>query len=414
MKSHFRLVLLMGLFALPCSCTEPSTSKTLQVQASSDKNWKEAQKYLTDSGFGRKVLEESLVNHKNPYSAIRLENYTDDKWGALPIWNPRVRPVRPSDLGKHPPKPDDSWKRLNLEEFDWNEETVVKFGQDVFFNYPVALRQYMIEPLRSKESPNIYGLWQTKDRVGGLMWIEVPGGVFPATTCSTCHAGKDKTGKLHAGAPNHRIDNGRIRQHFAGANSEYGRWGPGRADVNNDGVFNPSVIADLRPLRFQPFLQRAALIKNSIPALAVRFETGIITGGTRRHFRPPRKAMVALAHYLWQLADSLPEPPSGKGKQIFKRECASCHSGPGLNGAPVPMAKVGTDRSVVRAKSRFTGSMQLPSLRGLGNRRLFFSSGSVRSLEDLLDPDRTPPGHTFGTKLSDEEKQLLLHHLKAL
>jgi len=210
-----------------------------------------------------------------------------------------------------------------------------------------------------------------------------------------------------SGLGNGAFNLGRMMDDYYGVVSANRRWGPGRVDITPGGLENPTTLPDLRPLRFQTHIHRSASVRNSLLGLAIRLETGMIvsSGGV---VRPPRELVLAMAFYLRGLGETLPELGPGPGRLVFDRECARCHVPPALSGPPTPIAEVGTNPIVGESPIRRTGFYQTPSLRGVGDRALLLSDGSVRDLPSLIDPARQTPGHPYGFALSDEERAALL------
>jgi hypothetical protein len=229
--------------------------------------------------------------------------YREDRWGALPEWNPRVRRVRPSDLGNGRPVADFTWQSLDLPEV-WDKGTLIELGARTFTTFPSQISTAMLTALEEPGAPARYGLWQTEDWVGGLLWVELPDGVLPAFSCATCHASLDARGKMVWGLPNYDFDLGRALDDYQRTRTSNRTWGPGRVDVTLDGIVNPTVISDLRPVRYQSHLQRAATIRNSLMALALRLETNSITV-TGRVVRAPRLSVLANAVFIYELATLL-------------------------------------------------------------------------------------------------------------
>jgi hypothetical protein len=200
-------------------------------------------------------------------------------------------------------------------------------------------------------------------------------------------------------------------------------WGPGRLDVSTSEGSEPVRIPDLRPTRFQRQLQADATVaQRDLIALAIRIETLIITAheGT---IRPPREVALALAAFVWSLSDSLPAaaqgPETERGSAAFERSCAGCHRPPGFTGPPIRIEVVGTDPVHGRSPERGTGSYEVPSLRGVGDRGLLLHDGEVGSLDALLDPARhgSPTGeggHRFGLTLGAEDRRALVDYVHRL
>lgn len=373
-------------------------------------------RYVAEPDYRRDVLVRSLVNPDNGYSALRLERFTEETWGALPVWNPRVRPVRASDLGAGRPPPDPSWAPIDLD-VAWEDAALTSLGARAFTDYPAQVEPALMVALEDADGPERFGLWidgEGDARVGGLVWAETPGGVQPAFTCASCHATPAGDG-LVLGAPNHAIDYGALLDASHGdAHTSAGRWGPGRVDVTPDELSNPTVIADLRAVRFQERLNRAATIDNDVMALTARLETAVITNSGQA-VRPPRELAFALAWYLWGLGDDLATPDwDSPGGAVFQRECGSCHRGDGLAGPPIALSAIATDATVGESPWRGTGSYQTTSLRGVASRGRLLAGGGVPSLEALVDPSRAEGGHRYGYGLDDADRAYLLAFLRDL
>lgn len=369
--------------------------------------------YVNSPEARRAALEKSIVNSENRYSKRRLQNYTETGWGALPRWNPRVRPVLTRDIGGPVPRPDSQWRTVMPDDLPWTEKGISSLGEDAFHNFPMQVAPFLRAALDHPDNPERYGLWRSGDRVGGLVWVSLPGGVEPALTCSSCHARTDEAGRVSPGLANGAFDFGRMVDDFHGMVSETRRWGPGRVDVSPDDLENPTAIPDLRAIRFQTHLNRAATLRNSPIGLSVRVETGMVvaSGGV---VRPPRELAFGIALYLWGLGDRLPELGGGRGRQVFDRECASCHIPPSLAGPPILISKVGTNPIIGESPIRRTGYYQTTSLRGMGDRALMLADGSVRDLPAIVDPARRAPGHEYGFDLDPVERAALVSLLEDL
>jgi len=285
----------------------------------------------------------------------------------------------------------------------------------MFTRFPAQLERSMMPILRDKDGPSRYGLWQTADSVGGLVWVALPGGVYPALSCSSCHGSVDGSGKLRPGVPNHRIDLGKAKDDYTRRKTLYSTWGPGRVDIAADGQDNPVVIADVRAVRFQPYLHRTANVKNSLVALALRVETGLIAAH-RNAVRPAREDAFALAYYLWSLGeDSDTEAPMHhRVRPLFERHCATCHQGRSHAGKPVAAGSIQSPVAGMPSAARGTGEMQTVSLLGVSDRQRLLYGGEAEGVDGLLDPNRTQGGHYVGKKLSEAERRALKEYLEAL
>ena len=313
------------------------------------------QRYLGERSYRRERMAASLINPSNDYSRLRLAHYAAD-WDALPEWNPRVA------AGAETPA------ALDL--------TDPQLGEHAFFRYPVQLWAKAPPGARS------------------LVRVDAAGGVVIAATCATCHS-TERNGAAVIGLANEAIDLG---------------WGPGRVDVSTTDGSEPQRIPDLRPVRWLSHLHADATVTQpDVVALAMRLETLLITAHNQT-VRPPREVTLALARYLWSLGPTS-DPPAN---ETFDAHCGGCHPAPAFSGAPVAIERVGTDPAVGRSRDRGTGFYRPPSLRGVRDRALLLHDGSVRSLEELLDPARTTPGHHFGSKLPAAERAEIIAYVRSL
>jgi mono/diheme cytochrome c family protein len=397
---------LSGLVLLVSACSAP-------VEAGTTSDVERGRRYDESEEFRRETLIASLANRSNGYSRLRLERYLPDQWGALPIWNPGIRVVSEGDIGRG--KPASDFAALEIESVPWEEGPLLELGRRAFYEYPVQLMPFTAVALADVHAPEHYGLWSAEGRLGGLVWAALPGNaVSLSVTCSTCHT-TARGGQLLTGKNNAELDIGLMASDFRG-DAANRVWGPGRLDVTNDDSDNPAAIPDLRPVRYQAQLQRAATVNNDLIALAIRTETLIITS-LGETVRPPRKLAFALALFLWRLpnvASRLADESSENGARSFEQRCASCHRPPSYSGPPVALELIGTDPLVGASSERGTGAYRVPSLRGVGDRRPLFASGSVRDLEELLDPTRSAAGHPFGLDWESSQRTDLLHFLETL
>lgn len=383
--------------------------------------------YLTSSTARRATLVASLVNPNNGYSRLRLEHYDTGKladWSLLPEWNPRVDVIAASEL--------DAGVNANAPvkgaALDLTSSTL---GEDAFFRYPVQLVPGVAIAAASRESFARFGFWTDDTRgAGGLVHVELPGGKQSlGYTCATCHAAP-RNGQLVIGVGSETINLGSLAASMApfaptSQLATWLSWGPGLNDVTTPNGVEPVRIADLRPVRWLTHLHAdASVAQNDLASLAVRVETLIITS-QGNSVRPPREVALALARYIWSLADTLPPaPPSDDaGAALFQGHCAACHTLPALTGAPVPLAAVGTDPVVGRSADRGTGFYRVPSLHGAGNRGAYFHDASVGSLAEVLNPARVNPdyaggrrrgpvpGHTYGLDLDDTSRAALIAYV---
>ena len=405
--------------------------------ANRDRN---AARYLRDRTFRRSALVASLVNPDNAYSRARLARYAtgnDRDWDRAAVWNPRVVAVRSGDLGGRDLSAADPGQRLVADpnqELLPDDATLRQLGELAFFNYPVQLAPTFA---LNNEMVARYGLWVDARRgVGGLVFAEMADGTRRIEfSCATCHADRFD-GQLLTGVPNGHVDIGKMYAdagESAGgspaASAGYRAWGPGRVDVTTADGGVPERMADLRPIRWASHLHYdATLRQQGVVSLAIRIETLIITSKNGA-LRPPRIITLALAVYLWSLADTLPPVPRAAtaGASLFDKHCADCHAGPDLGGGPVSLAVVGTDPVLGRSPERGTGAYRAAALRGMAARATLLHDGTLADVSSLLDPRRLDAsyldgargpgpvrGHPFGLELDAAERRALVAYLRLL
>lgn len=211
-------------------------------------------------------------------------------------------------------------------------------------------------------------------------------------------------------------------------------------------LFFPPRIPDLIGVKDRDYLGATGLHRNGGAGDLMRYavlETGIDGYSQYGEFRPagalPEPGtlerlsdaqLYALAMYIY----SLKPPPNPNrleknkaakaGQKIFEREgCPSCHPAPLYTDNKLMTADaIGTDPRLTTRTRRATGSYRVPSLKGLWFREPLEHGGSAATLEAWFDPVRLrqdrqiPPlkGHTFGLKLSFEDKQALFEFLNTL
>ncbi|MEO8874953.1 MAG: hypothetical protein ABI461_05135 [Polyangiaceae bacterium] len=343
--------------------------------------------YLNDASFRRDALVRCLVNPQNGYGTKRLTHYDSGDardWSRLPESNPQVAVLdQHGNFGPSQP--------LDLSAED--------LGEQAFFRYPVQQINSADASVAGAESA---GFWSDAQHgLGGLVRITYDSGLsVTALTCSTCHSHQTPSG-LTIGAPNATLDLG---------------WGPALLDVTTDDGNEPVMISDLRPVKFLTYLHHDGNVKQrDLTTLAIRIETLIITSHAQAS-RPPREIALALARYVWSLANALPAPPaaSSPGGKVFANACGNCHApDDGFTGPPVAIAAVGTDAALGLSSERGTGNYRVPSLRGVGTRSPLLHDASIANLTEFLDPKR-PGGHRFGLDLDDASRAALLAYVSAL
>ncbi len=381
------------LFVFVLACGQDYGDDTQDIQA--------GRAYVSDSVFRRDILENSIENPNNMYSAERLAKYAvADGWDALPEYSPTVLPFGPTN-----PEPS------RFDPPEWTHEGLMVAGKLAFENYPMRSDWRFDVLLESPERHIEAGLAQnTNGHIGGLVTDTAKPGL--AWTCATCHSSV-VDGNYISGRSNEFIDVAALYTMAGKTTSVAKNWGPGRIDPTNDHSDNASNIPDLRAVRFQSHLHLTATLKNSLIALAIRVETLLIISSNQTT-RPPRELAFAIAYYLWNL--EAPKPlEAGEGRSVFKKNCSSCHHFDGTTAPPIPVEIIGTDPTLGRSSARGTGYYRIPSLAHVGSRGRFLHDGAETSLDEFFDPTqhKRKAGHPHGTSLTPAERKNLAEFLRS-
>ncbi len=407
----------------------------------------QADRYLGSTASRRASLEASLVNPANVYSRQRLAAYGKDTvgWDALPVWNPRARPVDRAAAdelarGAWPALPEARlWDGVRpADQAAW-----IALGRRVFFEFPlraeIAAEHALMASSADAEALGIERT-PTGDAPGLVVFEDVDGQPRVGVTCAICHA-TVRDGRVIAGRARRGFDLGALRLRYyqdTGAPldpalaSRMATWGPGRADVTEDDDEDPVAIPDLWGLRHATFLTQAGTIRHVGPAaLAIRQETQLLHANHLR-VRPPRVLAWALAMYLYAL-----EPPPARaiadaaavarGAALFDAHCALCHASVTYGGDPMPAAQVGTDPALADGQARGTGRYRIAPLLRVGDGAPYLHDGSVPSLDALLSSARQAPdftggargpgpirGHLYGVDLPPAERAALIAYVESL
>ncbi|MBL9008091.1 MAG: hypothetical protein JNJ46_27785 [Myxococcales bacterium] len=155
----------------------------------------------------------------------------------------------------------------------------------------------------------------------------------------------------------------------------------------------------------------------------------------------PEKIRTAMAAYLASLpaepspfvplgTTALPEP-ARRGLSVFKSSCAPCHRLVRDSHDPDEIPTAELERSLLRGEVALTdtrlhdvgihvlgpGGNNAPSLRGVWDNAPYFSDGSARTLEEVLQrthPDPKSPSVHAGSGLPEAEQAALLAFLRCL
>ena len=382
--------------------------------------------YLGDSATRRQLLEAALWRPDLPYSRELLDSYGlgTSGWDLLPKQAAKVRPFTTYDAdalargdrlvagalhaleSDTPPDRPTAWRAL---------------GQRVFAEWPLRTDAYLTWLAANPARWNEFGVAPRADgTVRGLV-VYTDQGVPPSVgvTCAFCHGGDDVMGR-----GDRRLDVGAVRAAHALAigrdASDLNAWGPGRADVTDDGVPSVTAIPDLWGLSHATYLNHSGVIAVDSPStLALRFETQYIKGHRMRR-RPPRSLMWALAQFLTTLtppqtggpfkaSNAAPELIAAGGDQ-FQQRCAGCHDpARGYSGDLVAAGALAVDAAVATTPERGTGFYKVPSLTAVRANAPYLHDGSAPTLHSLL-----AAGHPFGTAADPSQRNALIAFLNTL
>jgi hypothetical protein len=155
-------------------------------------------------------------------------------------------------------------------------------------------------------------------------------------------------------------------------------------------------------------------------------------------YRTPDALLYALALYINSLQGPLNPNPfddeARHGQEIFMKTagCAQCHTPPFYSNNKLTLAQgftpsqeelkeydimnlsVGTDPGLALKTRKGTGFYRVPSLKMLWTNNVFLHDGSVSSLEEMFNPNRTVKGHPFGLNLNADDRKALVKFLKTL
>ncbi|HKP57310.1 MAG TPA: c-type cytochrome [Polyangiales bacterium] len=354
-----------------------------------------ARRFSGEPAFRREALEHSLAVRNNDYARLRLAHYARD-WDALPEWNPTVAPLSEPNAAL-----ESIWDGVPSASVG----ELLALGREAFERWPAQRLPPLSAALGDPpdaERARSYGL-----QLNASMRVRYPDGSEQAAlSCAGCHAREEP------GAASD-LDLAALLGASRGPDAELEpEWGPGRLDVTADARVDPVAIPDLRALRHQRRLHWTGNLHNSLPALAVRIETLLITA-TSATVRPPREIAFALALYVHGLGAAERSPSASQsGAAVFERKCAGCHMDASGAGDLVPADVVGTDPEAAASEERGSGGYRVPSLYRVADRTRLTHEGRFDNLEQMFDPARAVGAHPFGLELSDAERDALLEFVR--
>lgn len=247
---------------------------------------------------------------------------------------------------------------------------------------------------------------------------------------------------------------------------------PGVIGRQRSSLFSPTQVPDLIGIENRRYLDHTGLVQHRSIGDLMRY--GALNQGMdfrsdyggfvplrdvnappQSHERYSDAQLYALARYVYSLEPPPNPNPFGerarRGQKVFEREgCATCHTPPDYTNNKLTLAtgfeppedhykrfdimevEVGTDPTLALETGRSTGYYKVPSLKGVWYRGPLEHNGSVASLEDWFDPERTREdyiptgfrgyrvehraieGHPFGLGLGVMERDELVAFLKTL
>ena len=400
-------------------------------------------RYIEQIEYRRGVMERDLLGLDTTYAQKRLTLYglAGEGWDLL---EERDRPSRRLSV--------EDTERLQaggLDDLDVSDlqpvmpgsipddgEEWISLGREVVARYPLRS-----DPLYTVLAAQPGGL----ERAGfitrpdgtwvGLALFEDEGGATRiGPTCAQCHCSATEFGVPSPVVANKAMDLGAAHLLVLGYDPDerpediegtptalHYDLGPGRADVQGDGEFNPFAFPDLGGLADMPYLQHNAnWIHGGVATLAIRCATLFITSNLERS-RVPRALSWATASFFRSFnapppLDSDPGPDAEAGRAIFDEAgCEECHAPPTYTSDRlVSLDEIGTDPAAGTSPRRGTGYYRIPSLRGVGRTAPYLHHGAVPSLDELLSPEREEPGHDYGLDLDEEQRAQLIAFLRSI
>lgn len=411
-------VVLLALAVILSACREPSPARAPEARRDAEPGTDEA-RFLDGKGTRRQALLAALTNPDNEYSRQRIAHYGLEErgWDALPVWNARTAPVDGTTARAFSARRlvgvPESTPRLWDGRRPTTPEGWIELGRRVFFEHPLRAEAYAEYGLAHPEVLRASGVRAAPDGTfpGLRVFEDIDGQPRVGITCALCHSAV-VNGAVVAGFARREFDYGRLRLLYhertgapldPGLAARMARWGAGRADVTGDESEDPVSIPDLWGLKHQTFFTQAGTLRHTGPlALAVRQETQLIETAHER-VRPPREFAWALAMFLYAL-----EPPAtevtgedpalvARGRSLFERSCARCHSNPAGGGDLIAVDRVGTDPALANGSARGTGRYRPSALVRVRDAGPYLHQGAIATLDDLFDPERLSPGWSRGT-----------------
>jgi hypothetical protein len=404
--------------------------------------------FLDDATFRRQMLEASLTNPDNVYSAVRLSAYGREHsgWDTLPVWIPTTSAVDDATVaalrGGSPPTlaPDaapvwDGQRPATMQ--GW-----VDLGRRVFFSYPLRPEVFAEHALAHPDVGRAVGLVPAPDGSwpGVVTFRDLDGSARIGITCALCHVSVEGD-DLVIGRARRDFDYGQMRLSFhrdtgaplpADLAARMASWGPGRADITQDDDEDPVAIPDLWRVREQSHLTQAGTLRQVHPAaLAIRQETQILHAN-RERTRPPRELAWALAMYVYSLTppgrpEVAVDDRTRRGHALFETHCRDCHDEPNGTGLPIDARRIGTEPSLAFGDARGTGKYRPAPLVRVAEAAPYLHHGVVASLDELLSPARFEadyaggvrgpgpiPGHRWGTDLPADDRAAVVAFLRTL
>jgi hypothetical protein len=305
---YLATVLLLGA----CSLTPPPPA-ACDAEAR-ERLGDDPERFLQDADYRRLVLSCDLVSTESQYAAARHAKYAipGPGWDALPERNRPSRALALSDeavlsagraleegalavLPEDIPSDDDAW---------------IALGRRVFFEYPLRVEP-TYEAVAKEGALQRVGFLTDGGVYVGLRVFDEGGALRVGQTCAQCHASVDEAGAVSAVRANRAMDIGAAHIIAAGYKpgalppeldsttlQDADRLGPGRADLLDDGLFNPYAFPDFGGLGDMPLLHHNGNWRQDGAAtLAVRCETLFITSNLESS-RPPRVFTWALSRFF--------------------------------------------------------------------------------------------------------------------
>ncbi|MCP4447641.1 MAG: c-type cytochrome [Myxococcales bacterium] len=109
-----------------------------------------------------------------------------------------------------------------------------------------------------------------------------------------------------------------------------------------------------------------------------------------------------------------PDARTEHGESLFTEHCGYCHRDKNYGGLPVAAASIGTDPVLAKGSARGTGLYRPTPLLRVADAAPYFHDGSIATLAEILDPERSQAGHRYGVDLPPADRAAIVAFMETL